>query len=78
MGATVLHEDAIFPVRQAGIPINIKNTNSPEDKGTIIVEKYMSCAEVYNYWYCRKEGLCSNQYREGYDESRDWLWKKGT
>lgn len=39
MGASVLHEDAIFPVRQAGIPINIRNTNSPEDKGTMIVEK---------------------------------------
>lgn len=37
MGATVLHEDAIFPVRQAGIPINIRNTNSPEDEGTLIV-----------------------------------------
>ena len=37
MGATVLHEDAIFPVRIAGIPINIKNTNHPEDKGTMIV-----------------------------------------
>ncbi len=38
MGATVLHEDAIFPVRKAGIPINIRNTNAPEDKGTLIVE----------------------------------------
>lgn len=38
MGATVLHEDAIFPVRKAGIPINIKNTNKPEDEGTMIVE----------------------------------------
>lgn len=38
MGATVLHEDAIFPVRKAGIPINIKNTNKPEDVGTMIVE----------------------------------------
>ena len=37
MGATVLHEDAIFPVRFAGIPINIKNTNAPADKGTMIV-----------------------------------------
>ena len=34
MGATVLHEDAIFPVRQEGIPINIRNTNAPEDDGT--------------------------------------------
>lgn len=38
MGAGVLHEDAIFPVRKAGIPINIRNTNQPEDKGTLIVE----------------------------------------
>lgn len=38
MGATVLHEDAIFPVRKAGIPINIKNTNKPGDPGTFIVE----------------------------------------
>ncbi|MBQ6675571.1 MAG: aspartate kinase [Ruminococcus sp.] len=38
MGATVLHEDAIFPVRKVGIPINIKNTNAPEDPGTMIVE----------------------------------------
>lgn len=37
MGATVLHEDAIFPVRKAGIPINIRNTNCPEDRGTMIV-----------------------------------------
>ena len=38
MGFNVLHEDAIFPVRTAGIPINIKNTNSPKDPGTLIVE----------------------------------------
>ena len=38
MGAGVLHEDAIFPVRTAGIPINIKNTNRPSDEGTFIVE----------------------------------------
>lgn len=37
MGATVLHEDAIFPVRQAGIPINIRNTNDPKAPGTMIV-----------------------------------------
>ncbi|MGN0602313.1 MAG: aspartate kinase [Oscillospiraceae bacterium] len=38
MGAGVLHEDAIFPVRKAGIPINIRNTNAPSDSGTMIVE----------------------------------------
>lgn len=37
MGASVLHEDAIFPVRSAGIPINIRNTNRPQDAGTMIV-----------------------------------------
>ena len=37
MGASVLHEAAIFPVRAAGIPINIRNTNAPEEPGTMIV-----------------------------------------
>ena len=39
MGATVLHEEAIFPVRTVGIPINIRNTNHPEDPGTMIVSQ---------------------------------------
>ena len=38
MGAGVLHESVIFPVRKEGIPVNIRNTNAPEDKGTMIVE----------------------------------------
>ena len=38
MGASVLHEDAVFPVRTSGIPINIRNTNEPEDEGTLIVK----------------------------------------
>lgn len=38
MGASVLHENSVFPVRSEGIPINIKNTNNPEDPGTLIVE----------------------------------------
>ncbi len=37
MGATVLHEEAVFPVRAADIPINIRNTNRPDDRGTMIV-----------------------------------------
>ena len=36
MGASVLHEDAVFPVHAAGIPTNIRNTNNPEHPGTII------------------------------------------
>ena len=38
MGATVLHEDAVFPLRNEGIPINVRNTNRPEDPGTMVVE----------------------------------------
>ena len=38
MGASVLHENSIFPIRNEGIPIQIKNTNRPEDEGTLIVE----------------------------------------
>ncbi|MFR6344037.1 MAG: aspartate kinase [Christensenellales bacterium] len=37
MGASVLHEDSIFPVQKGGIPINVKNTNEPEHPGTLIV-----------------------------------------
>ena len=37
MGATVLHEEAVFPVRKANIPVHILNTNKPEDPGTRIV-----------------------------------------
>ena len=36
MGASVMHEDAVFPARMSDIPINIRNTNQPEDPGTII------------------------------------------
>ena len=36
MGASVLHEDAVFPARMSDIPINIRNTNAPEEPGTII------------------------------------------
>lgn len=39
MGASVLHEDSIFPVKKAGIPVHIKNTNAPDDPGTVIVNE---------------------------------------
>ena len=39
MGASVLHEDSVQPVKDKGIPLNIRNTNRPEDAGTMIVEK---------------------------------------
>jgi aspartate kinase len=37
MGASVLHEEAVFPVREKSIPINIRNTNRPDDAGTVIM-----------------------------------------
>ena len=39
MGASVLHEDAIYPARIANIPINIRNTNEPENPGTMITSE---------------------------------------
>ena len=38
MGATVLHEEAVFPLRKEGIPVNVRNTNDPDAPGTLIVE----------------------------------------
>ncbi|MBQ4259326.1 MAG: aspartate kinase [Lachnospiraceae bacterium] len=59
MGATVLHEDAIFPVRQEGIPINIKNTNAPEDAGTWIVESTCQKSKYIITGIAGKKGFCS-------------------
>lgn len=39
MGASVLHEESVLPVKEKGIALNIRNTNLPEDPGTIIVDK---------------------------------------
>lgn len=59
MGATVLHEDAIFPVRREGIPINIRNTNAPEDKGTWIVESTCQKSKYTITGIAGKRGFCS-------------------
>ena len=40
LGAEVLHEETVFPVRQANIPLYIKNTNAPEAKGTLVMESF--------------------------------------
>ena len=60
MGATVLHEDAIFPVRQEGIPINIRNTNAPEDKGTWIVGSTCQKSKYVITGIAGKKGFCSS------------------
>ena len=59
MGATVLHEDAIFPVRAAGIPVNIKNTNCPQDRGTMIVSETAEPCEHIITGIAGKKGFVS-------------------
>ncbi|MGN0372592.1 MAG: aspartate kinase [Enterocloster sp.] len=59
MGASVLHEDAIFPLRKEGIPINIRNTNRPEDKGTLIVESTCRKPRHTITGIAGKKGFCS-------------------
>ena len=56
MGATVLHEESIFPVRQACIPINVRNTNKPEEDGTMIVHE----AEDYTA-HCAITGIAGKK-----------------
>lgn len=59
MGASVLHEDAIFPVRSEGIPINIRNTNFPKDPGTMIVETTCRSPRYVITGIAGKKGFCS-------------------
>ncbi len=59
MGASVLHEDAIFPVRREGIPINIRNTNAPKDAGTWIVESTCQKSKYTITGIAGKKGFCS-------------------
>lgn len=59
MGAGVLHEEAIFPVRQQGIPINIRNTNTPEDSGTWIVGSTCQKSKYVITGIAGKKGFCS-------------------
>lgn len=59
MGAGVLHEDAIFPVRKEGIPINIRNTNRPEDEGTWIVGNTCQKAKYTITGIAGKKGFAS-------------------
>ncbi|NME32962.1 aspartate kinase [Ligilactobacillus ruminis] len=59
MGASVLHEEAIFPVRSKGIPINIRNTNRPQDEGTWIVESTAKKPAYTITGVAGKKGFCS-------------------
>lgn len=57
MGASVLHEDAVFPVRKAGIPINIRNTNDPGAEGTMIVDSTCQKADYTITGVAGKKGF---------------------
>lgn len=59
MGFNVLHEESIFPVRQQGIPINIRNTNAPEDNGTWIVGSTCQKSKYVITGIAGKKGFCS-------------------
>ena len=48
-GAQVLHEGTIFPVREKNIPLNIRNTNAPEDPGTMIQEKFQQDSDPHRF-----------------------------
>ncbi len=60
MGATVLHEDSIFPVRRAHIPINVRNTNAPDDEGTMVIP------DSYLKYYQREGQLTGVAGRAGF------------
>jgi len=59
MGASVLHEDAVFPVRHSGIPINIRNTNAPDDEGSWIVESTCNQSKYTVTGIAGKKGFVS-------------------
>jgi aspartate kinase len=60
MGATVLHEDSIFPVRRAQIPINVRNASDPDDEGTMIIP------DSYLKYYQREGVLTGVAGRSGF------------
>ena len=82
-GASVFHEDAIAPVRDAGIPINIKNTNNPSDNGTMIVSKrstdkqpVVSVSGKTPYRILNAEKFMLNRYPELPGQIKDALSQK--
>ena len=54
-GAQVLHEDSIFPVREKNIPVNIRNTNAPQDAGTMIREAFDADSDPHRFITGKKD-----------------------
>ena len=74
MGACVLHEDAIYPVKEAGIPIRIRNTNSPEDFGTLITSRAVQDPSHGITGIAGKKGYCTLSVRKtGFDSIRAFV-----
>ena len=77
MGASVLHEDAIYPARAADIPINIRNTNKPEDPGTLITAEPGTLEEgqVITGIAGRKDFTVINMYKNQMSDLRGFIRK---
>ena len=80
MGASVLHEDTVFPVRRKDIPVNIRNTNEPDNPGTIIREQFETESEEENARFItgitgKKDFSIVNIYKSNMDEKVYFLRK---
>ena len=77
MGASVLHEDAIYPARAANSPINIRNTNKPEDPGTLITAEPGTLEEgqVITGIAGRKDFTVINMYKNQMSDLRGFIRK---
>ena len=74
MGASVLHEDAVFPVRKANIPINIRNTNRPQDPGTMITAEPSGAPEqVITGIAGKKDFTVIAIYKTGLSDERGFI-----
>ena len=76
MGASVMHEDAIFPVKKAGIPINIRNTNAPDDAGTWIVENTARRSKYTITGIAGRKNFCSIVIAKDLMHSRPDFYRK--
>lgn len=64
MGANVLHEETVFPVQALQIPINIKNTNEPDNPGTIIKQECTDTKQIVTGIAGKKDFLSINIFRD--------------
>ena len=74
MGATVLHEEAIFPCTKGRHPHQYPQHQRAGRQGYPHRGEHLPEAEIHDYRHRWKEGLCCPQHRKGYDELRGGLW----